>query len=244
MVLTEAFAARTPVIASDIPGYRDVVRDGIDGVLAPPGDALALAEALRALALDPSRRARGWPPPRASAPSASPGRTSPPRCSTATSRRSPSGAPPRALGRVGVRHGLAPADLLPAHARAALAEPRARARPVGRAGSASPACVVGACARCWRRVALLAASLGGLALALLALVHIGVDRVAASLLASSPGLLAAGLGADVRLDVRPRDRLARDPRGRPDLAQGQTPRRDAGHVHRRADVRHAARAPG
>jgi phosphatidylinositol alpha-mannosyltransferase len=38
-----------------------------------------------------------------------------------------------------------------------------------------------------------AASLGGLALALLALVHIGVGRVATSLLASSPGLLAAGL---------------------------------------------------
>ena len=53
MVLTEAFAAATPVVASDIPGYRDVVRDGSDGVLSRPGDALALAEALRALALDP-----------------------------------------------------------------------------------------------------------------------------------------------------------------------------------------------
>ena len=31
MVLTEAFAAGTPVVASDIAGYRDVVRDGIDG---------------------------------------------------------------------------------------------------------------------------------------------------------------------------------------------------------------------
>ena len=58
MVLTEAFAAATPVVASDIPGYRDVVRDGQDGVLTPPGDALALAEALRALALDPARRER------------------------------------------------------------------------------------------------------------------------------------------------------------------------------------------
>ena len=44
MVLTEAFAAGTPVIASDIAGYRDVVRDGVDGVLVPPGDPLALAE--------------------------------------------------------------------------------------------------------------------------------------------------------------------------------------------------------
>src|ERR1035441_8631098 len=50
MVLTEAFAASAPVVASDIPGYRDVVRDGRDGLLVAPGDALALAEALRRLA--------------------------------------------------------------------------------------------------------------------------------------------------------------------------------------------------
>ena len=49
MVLTEAFAAGTPVVASDIAGYRDVVRDGVDGVLVPRGDATALAEALRDL---------------------------------------------------------------------------------------------------------------------------------------------------------------------------------------------------
>src|SRR5438046_4321403 len=58
MVLTEAFAAGTPVVASDIPGYRDVVRDGVDGVLVPRGDATALAEALHELAVDPARRAR------------------------------------------------------------------------------------------------------------------------------------------------------------------------------------------
>src|SRR6185437_10238762 len=58
MVLTEAFAAATPVVASDIPGYRDVVRDGEDGVLIPPDDPLALAGTLRALALDPARRER------------------------------------------------------------------------------------------------------------------------------------------------------------------------------------------
>ncbi len=55
MVLTEAFAAGTPVIASDITGYRDVVEHGSDGLLVPPGDALALAETLRDLALDPAR---------------------------------------------------------------------------------------------------------------------------------------------------------------------------------------------
>ncbi|MDX6715477.1 MAG: phosphatidyl-myo-inositol alpha-mannosyltransferase [Baekduia sp.] len=57
MVLTEGFAAGTPVVASDIAGYAGVVRDGVDGVLVPRGDAAALGEALRSLALDPARRA-------------------------------------------------------------------------------------------------------------------------------------------------------------------------------------------
>jgi phosphatidylinositol alpha-mannosyltransferase len=58
MVLTEAFASSTPVVASDIAGYRDVVRHGVDGALVPMGDAVALGEELRSLALDPDRRAR------------------------------------------------------------------------------------------------------------------------------------------------------------------------------------------
>ena len=45
MVLTEAFAAGTTVVASDIAGYRDVVTDGVDGVLVPPADAQALGSA-------------------------------------------------------------------------------------------------------------------------------------------------------------------------------------------------------
>src|SRR3954449_778079 len=57
MVLTEAFAAGTPVVASDIAGYGDVVRNGVDGLLFPRGDATALAETLRDLALDHERRA-------------------------------------------------------------------------------------------------------------------------------------------------------------------------------------------
>lgn len=56
MVLTEAFAAGTPVVASDIAGYRDVVTDGVDGVLVPRGDPKALAEVLRNLAVDGERR--------------------------------------------------------------------------------------------------------------------------------------------------------------------------------------------
>jgi phosphatidylinositol alpha-mannosyltransferase len=58
MVLTEAFAAGTPVVASDIAGYRDVARDDVDGVLVPPGDPVALGEALHELAIDPARRER------------------------------------------------------------------------------------------------------------------------------------------------------------------------------------------
>src|SRR5450755_1505297 len=56
MVLTEAFAAGTPVIASDIAGYRDVVRRDVDGVLVPPADPQALAESLRDLWDEPERR--------------------------------------------------------------------------------------------------------------------------------------------------------------------------------------------
>jgi phosphatidylinositol alpha-mannosyltransferase len=52
MVLTEAFAEGTPVVASDIAGYRDVVRHGIDGLLVPHGDPTALASTLRDVALD------------------------------------------------------------------------------------------------------------------------------------------------------------------------------------------------
>ncbi|MDX6690037.1 MAG: phosphatidyl-myo-inositol alpha-mannosyltransferase [Solirubrobacteraceae bacterium] len=55
MVLTEAFAAGTPVVASDIAGYRDVVNDGVDGLLVARGDPTALAAALRDLAVDRPR---------------------------------------------------------------------------------------------------------------------------------------------------------------------------------------------
>ena len=56
MVLTEAFAHGTPVVASHIAGYADVVRDGVDGLLVAPGDGTAVAGALRDLAVDPERR--------------------------------------------------------------------------------------------------------------------------------------------------------------------------------------------
>ena len=55
MVLTEAFAAGTPVIASAIAGYSDVVTDGVDGVLVPPGDPQRLAEELQRVHHEPER---------------------------------------------------------------------------------------------------------------------------------------------------------------------------------------------
>jgi phosphatidyl-myo-inositol alpha-mannosyltransferase len=57
MVLTEAFAAGTPVIASGIAGYSDVVTDGVDGLLVPPGDPQRLAEELQRVAHEPQRLA-------------------------------------------------------------------------------------------------------------------------------------------------------------------------------------------
>ncbi|HEX5712774.1 MAG TPA: glycosyltransferase [Solirubrobacterales bacterium] len=55
MVLTEAFAAGTPVIASNIAGYSDVVSDGVDGLLVPPGDPQRLAEELQRAYHEPER---------------------------------------------------------------------------------------------------------------------------------------------------------------------------------------------
>jgi len=46
VVLLEAMAASTAIVASDLPGYRNVARGGREALLVPPGDAGALAGAL------------------------------------------------------------------------------------------------------------------------------------------------------------------------------------------------------
>jgi phosphatidylinositol alpha-mannosyltransferase len=185
MVITEGLAAGTPVLASDIPGYRDVLRDGVDGQLVGAGDPLALAQALRGLALEPARRARmsaaareraerfAWPHVAA-------------EVLDCYEQALAVGEPVTRLRRAAVRHGFAPADLLPR-------VPAQRLPSLKTQTPTLPASERTRRARSLRRLGLAGSSLLGAGLAALALQHIGVTRVAASLVASKPGLLLAGL---------------------------------------------------
>jgi phosphatidyl-myo-inositol alpha-mannosyltransferase len=182
MVLTEAFAAGTPVIASDIAGYRDVVRDGIDGVLIPPADPQALAETLRDLYEEPERRAEMA------------------RAAATDVQRF---AWPRVAGEVMEAYGDAIATPQPqtVRARAAVAvgaraadlKPHVRAQRL-RTLEPPPAHKRSPWASLARRAAFAAVSLGALLLAILALNKIGLDNIAAALLASSPSFVVLGLG--------------------------------------------------
>lgn len=59
-VLIEAAACGLPIVTTDWPGCREVVRDGENGLLVPIRDAAALADAIERLARDPElRRAMG-----------------------------------------------------------------------------------------------------------------------------------------------------------------------------------------
>lgn len=58
VILLEAMAAGTPVVASDIPGYRTVLVDGVNGLLAVPHDAASLANAIAQAIVDPCVRVR------------------------------------------------------------------------------------------------------------------------------------------------------------------------------------------
>lgn len=174
MVLTEAFAAGTPVVASDIAGYAGVVTDGHDGVLVPRGDATALGEALRALALDPARRLRlarnaaesaeryAWPHVAAEVLGA---------YEDAVAIREPE----RAVHRAAVRIGAMPADLAPREPARRLPSiepkrPRER-RPV--------AAIV-------RRTAAIAVGGAVAAASFFALQRMGLDRIGSSLLHATP----------------------------------------------------------
>ena len=186
MVLTEAFAAGTPVVASDIAGYRDVVDDAVNGVLVPHGDPVALAETLRELALEPARRAALSVGAGASAAQYSWALISAQTVETyeqaiaahaaqQAAEQQPQSAPAIKLDADGLRS-------VPAQ-RLATIEPE----PVGgwrRARLRSAA----------RRFALLVAASLTIGLAVVALEKIGVDRVIASLLQSSPAWVLAAIG--------------------------------------------------
>lgn len=55
-MIVEGMLAYRPVVASRAGGAMEIVRDGTNGVLVPPGDPLALASVLRNLLADPTRR--------------------------------------------------------------------------------------------------------------------------------------------------------------------------------------------
>jgi glycosyltransferase involved in cell wall biosynthesis len=58
LTLIEAMAAGLPVVSTDVGGVREVVEEGVTGLLAAAGDDAALAEAILHLAGDPALRAR------------------------------------------------------------------------------------------------------------------------------------------------------------------------------------------
>lgn len=73
IVALEAMAAGVPLVASAVGGITESVVDGDSGLLAPPGDPAALADALQRVLADPAlasrlsaggrARARDWPGP-------------------------------------------------------------------------------------------------------------------------------------------------------------------------------------
>jgi len=56
LVVLEGMAAGAALVASDIPGFRNVARPDVEALMAAPGDAVSLRNALRRLLDDPGRR--------------------------------------------------------------------------------------------------------------------------------------------------------------------------------------------
>ena len=175
MVLTEAFAAGTPVVASNIAGYRDVVRDRMDGLLVPVGDAVELGETLRDLALDPARRARMA----ASARERAQRFAWPQVASEVTEVYEYALEQPRPEGRaarLAARSGLQPAEPGPRAAPVRLPSLEPKEAATGRRRAA----------RTLRRGLVAAGMAGGAALAALALQRIGIESIGRAIVAATP----------------------------------------------------------
>jgi len=188
MVLTEAFAAGLPVVASDIHGYRDVVRDRREGLLVPPGDRRALAEALRAMAAQPRARQAMARSARARAERYAWGRVAAEvrdayERSLACRDAAESASGLRALG---MRYGLRRRD------QGEGAGPPAARQDKG-SQSASAQRRVRVLPRLTRRRALGASTLAALGMVAAGLANVGVGRVETSLAASKPALVIGGL---------------------------------------------------
>jgi glycosyltransferase involved in cell wall biosynthesis len=59
-VAIEAQAAGTPVIGSNLGGLAELIEEGVNGRLVPPGDVHALAEVLREIVIDPAGTLDRW----------------------------------------------------------------------------------------------------------------------------------------------------------------------------------------
>jgi phosphatidyl-myo-inositol alpha-mannosyltransferase len=185
MVLTEAFAAGTPVVASDIAGYRQVVTHGLDGLLVPHGRPLELAEALRALWLDPLRRqAMGERARRRAEDFAWPHVAA--RVADVYEEAIEAPAPATLAERTVVRSGLRPADMSPRRRARRLASLEPAPLPDPRSRRARV--FAGA-----RRAALGISAVLGILLAFLALRRVGFENVFSTLVESSPSWVLIAL---------------------------------------------------
>jgi phosphatidyl-myo-inositol alpha-mannosyltransferase len=182
MILTEAFAAGTPVIASNIAGYADVVTDGVDGVLVPPADAQRLAEELQRMYVEPARRERMAAEARASAE-----RYAWPhvagRVEAVYERVQASAAPVSSPEAIARRAGVIPIDGSPSKPPRRL--PGLDPEPVSAMTGAR---------RVARRVGLGIAGVAGLGLTALAANKIGVGNVVASIVRSDVNWVLIALG--------------------------------------------------
>jgi phosphatidylinositol alpha-mannosyltransferase len=183
MVLTEAFAAGTPVIASDIPGYRDVVHHGVEGLLVAPGDAAGLAQSLRDLALAPPRRAAMAVAASQAAPRYAWERVSA-QVLDAYEDAITAPVPLGAVTRAATRLGAIASDGQPRRPASRSLPSLERSRPTRRARAVGGA----------RRLGLALLVLAGLVLAGLALRRIGPGQIVTTLLTSSPDWVLLGLG--------------------------------------------------